>query len=68
MMPGVAASLLGTSHVNRTRYSYQLTLAWLYSLKVQAYNEYCQAEYGPQETMEMWEKRLATGQQSRNSY
>ena len=51
-------TLLGGSHVKRTRYSYQLTLAWLHVLKVQAYNEYCQIGYGPHEPMEMWEKRL----------
>ena len=47
--PGVAASLLGGSHVKRTRYSYQLTLAWFHVLKVQAYKEYCQTGYGPHE-------------------
>ena len=34
LAPGVAASLLGSSHVKRTQYSYQLTLAWLHALKV----------------------------------
>ena len=57
--PGVAASLLGGKHVKRTRYSYHLTLAWLHILKVQTYNEYCQESYGPHESMEMWERRLA---------
>ena len=66
--PGVAVSLLGSSHVKCTRYSYQLILAWLHALKVQAYNEYCQVGFGPHESMEMWEKRphilhlSATGQ------
>ena len=36
---GVAASLLGGKHVKRTWYAYQLTLAWLYELKAQAYDE-----------------------------
>ena len=44
--------------LERTRYSYQLTLAWLHVLKVQAYNEYCQTGYGSHEPVEMWEKRL----------
>ena len=68
--PGVAAALLGASYVKRARYSYQLTLAWLHVLKVQAYNEYCQTGYGSHEPVEMWEKRLTanaptvcTGQQ-----
>ena len=56
--PGVAAALLGASYVKRARYSYQLTLAWLHVLKVQAYNEYCQTGYGSHEPVEMWEKRL----------
>ncbi|KAJ8387599.1 hypothetical protein AAFF_G00152950 [Aldrovandia affinis] len=55
---GVAASLLGGKHVKRTRYAYQLTLAWLHVLKEQAYDEYCREGYGPHETMEMWENRL----------
>ena len=49
---GVGTSLSGGSHVKHTRYSYQLTLAWLHVLKVKAYNEYCQADYGPHEPME----------------
>ena len=31
--PGVSASLLGGKHVTRTRYAYQLALAWLHMLK-----------------------------------
>ena len=58
--PGVSASLLGGKHVKRTRYAYQLTLAWLHMLKLQAYAEYCQLIWGPHETMEMWEKRLVS--------
>ena len=53
---GVAASLLCGKHVKHTWYAYQLTLAWLYELKVQAYDEYCSEGYGPHEPMEMWEK------------
>ena len=56
--PGVVVSLLGGSHVKRTRYLYQLTLPWLHVLKVQSYNEYCQTGCGPHEPVEMWEKRL----------
>ena len=55
--PGVATSLLGGRHVKHTRYSYQLTLAWLHILKVQAYNKYCQGSYGPHESKDMWEKK-----------
>ena len=32
---------LSDSHVKRTRYLYQLNLAWLHVLKVQAYSDYC---------------------------
>ena len=53
---GIARSLLVGKHVKRTRYAYQLTLAWLHVLKVKAYNEYCQEEWGPHESVEMWEK------------
>ena len=56
--PGVAVSLLAGKHVKRTRYAYQLTLAWLHVLKVQAYDEYCHEGYGPHVTLEMWEKEL----------
>ena len=55
---GVSASLLGGKHVKRTRYAYQLTLAWLHVLKMQAYDEYCHEGYGPHEPMDIWEKRL----------
>ena len=55
---GIATSLLAGKHVKRTRYAYQLTLAWLHVLKVQAYDHYCRDGYGPHEPMEMWEKRL----------
>ena len=55
---GVAASLLGSKHIKRTWYAYQLTLAWLYELKVQAYEDYCGEGYRPHEPMEIWEKRL----------
>ena len=44
---GVAASLLSGKYVKRTWYAYQLTLAWLHLLKLQAYEEYCQEGYGP---------------------
>ena len=53
---GVTVSILGGKHVKRTRYAYQLTLAWLHALRVQAYNEYCQEEWGPHVSMEMWKK------------
>ena len=53
---GVTLSILGGKHVKRTRYAYQFTLAWLHALWVQAYNEYCQDEWGPHVSMEMWEK------------
>jgi hypothetical protein len=43
--PGVAACLLGGKHVKRTRYSYQLTLAWLHRVKVQRHTEYCHGNY-----------------------
>ena len=56
--PGVGSSLLGGKHVKRTRYAYQLTLAWLNTLRIQAYDEYCHDGYGPHEPIEMWEKRL----------
>ena len=56
---GVTVSILGGKHVKRTRYAYQLTLVWLHALRVQAYNEYCQEEWGPHVSMEMWEKNLA---------
>ena len=55
---GIASSLLAGKHVKRTRYAYQLTLAWLHVLKLQAYDEYCREGYGPHEPIEMWEKRL----------
>ena len=55
---GIATSLLAGKHVKRTRYAYQLTLAWLHVLKVQTYDHYCRDGYGPHEPMEMWEKWL----------
>ena len=58
-MHGVATSLIGGRHVKHTQYSYELTLAWLDILKVQAYNEYCQGCYGPHESKDMWERRLS---------
>ncbi len=51
--PGVAISLLGGKHVNRTRYAHQLTLAWLNTLKMQAYHEY--GHDG-----ELWERGLVS--------
>ena len=57
--PGVASSLLGGKNIKRTRYAYQLTLALLYILKVQAHKAHCEETYGPHESMEIWEKRLA---------
>jgi len=44
--PGVATSLLGGKHIKRTRYAYQLTLAWLNTLRIQAYDKYCHDGYG----------------------
>ena len=55
---GVAASLLSGKHVKRTRYAYQLTLAWLHVLEIQAYEEYCHETQGPPMSFEMWEKNL----------
>ena len=55
---GIATSLLAGKHVKRTRYAYQLTLAWLHVLKLQAYDHYCRDSYGRHEPMEMWEKWL----------
>ena len=55
---GVAASLLSGKYLKLTQYAYQLTLAWLHVLKLQAYEEYCQEGYGPHESMEIWESRL----------
>ena len=55
---GVVGSLLGGKHVKHKWYAYQLTLAWLYELKAQVYDEYCGEGYGPHEPMEMWKKRL----------
>ena len=57
--PGVATSLLGGKHVKRTRYAYQLTLAFIHVLRITAYKDYCQENYGPNESIEMWEERLA---------
>lgn len=56
---GVAASLLGGKHIKRTRYAYQLTLAWLHVLEIQAYQEFCRQSSGPHIAFEMWEQRLA---------
>jgi len=58
--PGVAKSFLGGSHVKRTRHAYHLTLAFLNMMKIQAYEEYCSDGYGPHESIEMWEDRLAS--------
>ena len=55
---GIASSLLAGKHVKCTRYAYQLTLAWLHVLKLQAYDESCRKGYGPHEPIEMWGKRL----------
>ena len=55
---GIATYLLAGKHVKRTRYAYQLTLARLHVLKVQAYDHYCRDSYGSHEPMEMWEKWL----------
>ncbi|KAL8589292.1 hypothetical protein ACOMHN_039935 [Nucella lapillus] len=55
---GVAASLLGGKHVKRTRHAYHLTLAWLHLLEIEAYEEYCNAGFGPFEPMVVWERRL----------
>ena len=63
---GIATSLLAGEHVKRTRYAYQLTLAWLHVLKVQAYNHYCRDSYGRHEPMEMWEKRLISNVPTKN--
>lgn len=41
-------------------YAYQLTLAWLHILRVEAYDKYCQEGYGPHEPIDIWEKRLIT--------
>ena len=54
--PGVASSLLGGKNIKRTRYAYQLTLALLYILKVQAHKAHCEETYGPHEPMKIWEK------------
>ncbi|KAL8588046.1 hypothetical protein ACOMHN_061212 [Nucella lapillus] len=55
---GVAASLLGGKHVKHTRHAYHLTLAWLHLLEIEAYEEYCNAGFGPFEPMVVWERRL----------
>ncbi|KAL8591565.1 hypothetical protein ACOMHN_055532 [Nucella lapillus] len=55
---GVAASLLGGKHVKRTRHAYHLTLAWLHLLEIEAYEEYCNAGFGPFEPMVVWERRM----------
>ena len=51
---GVASSLLGGSHIKRTRYAYHLTLSWLHTLKIQAYNDYCKTGFEPHESFDMW--------------
>ena len=56
----IATSLLAGTHVKRTRYAYQLTLAWFHVLKVQAYDHYCRDVYWLHEPMEMWDKRLTS--------
>jgi len=56
---GTAKSLLGGSNVKRTRYAYQLTLAFLHVLKLEAYNEYMDASIGPHEPIDVWEERLS---------
>ncbi len=56
--PGVAISLLGGKHVKRTCYAYQLTLTWLNTLKLQAYDEYDHDGYGPHEPIKLWERGL----------
>ena len=63
----IATSLLAGKHVKRTRYAYQLTLAWLHVLKLQAYDHYCRDGYGPHEPMEMWEKWLIINVPTLNS-
>ena len=55
-----AKSLLGGTHVKRTRYAYHLTLAFLHELKLEAYNEYLDASIGPHEPIDIWEERIST--------
>ena len=55
---GIVSSLLAGKHVQRTSYAYNLTLAWLHILKLQAYDAYCCEGYGPYESMDIWEERL----------
>jgi hypothetical protein len=57
--PGTAKSLLGSSNVKRTRHAYQLTLAFLYQMEKEAYEEYCNEGYGPHEPIQIWEERLS---------
>ena len=52
-LPGIASSLLGGHHVKRSRYAYQLTLAWLHTMKHLAYHDNCKKVNGPCESMEM---------------
>ena len=47
--PGVAKSLLGGSHIKRTRTIYMLTVVWLHILEDQAYQQYLDRSIAPYE-------------------
>jgi len=56
---GIAVSFLGSKHVKHMQYAYQLTLAWLYEIRTQAYDDHCWERYWPCEPMEMWKINLS---------
>ena len=49
---------LPDSHIKRTHYAHQVSLAALHLLKLEAYNIYAD-EFGPSEPFEIWNKRMA---------
>ena len=56
--PGVSNSLLGGSHIKRTRHAYMLTVAWIHILEQRSYQDYLQRSIAPYEPFEIWKKRL----------
>ena len=57
---GRASSALADSHVKRTRYAHQVSLAALHLLKLHTYGMYSD-EYGPIEPFDIWDSRLYAG-------
>ena len=56
---GRASSALSDSHVKRTRYAHQVSLAALHLLKLEAYDNYIN-EFGPSEPFDIWDARMSS--------